>query len=317
MYGILRLVRIRTLLFAAFVMYAMRYFVIRPILEINDFTLQMPARAFTLLVVSVCCLIAGAYVINDYFDTKADRISAVKDVVVGRRISRRSAMTLHSVLNILSVGIAFYLGFAVGVWKIGILFLLVSGLLWFYSSSYKRYFLVGNFLVGLLAALIPVSVLIFEIPLLNAEYSSILIETDTNFMYLFNWILGFSYFLFLTTLIYEINKDIYTMAGDMEKGVRSVPLKWGIPATKALIAGLTIVCLVSAGWLYVRVFSDSLLILLYMLLGICLPYLVYLFCLGIKSGRRALQLGLIRLILVSGISFSFLLHHFFSIVFAE
>ena len=148
MYEILRLIRIRTIAFAALTMYAMRYLVIRPMLDINGLALQMTGWAFFLLVVAVCCLISGAYVINDYFDTKSDRISGIKKVVVGKSISRRVAISLHTVLNLFAVSIAFYLGFAVGVWKIGILFLLVSGILWFYSSTYKKYFLTGNLLVG-------------------------------------------------------------------------------------------------------------------------------------------------------------------------
>lgn len=41
MYEILRLIRIRTIAFAALTMYAMRYLVIRPMLDINGLALQM------------------------------------------------------------------------------------------------------------------------------------------------------------------------------------------------------------------------------------------------------------------------------------
>ena len=84
MWEVLRLIRIRTIAFAALTMYTMRYMVILPMLELNGFTLQMADWAFTLLVVAVCCLISGAYVINDYFDTKCDRISGFRTVVVGK-----------------------------------------------------------------------------------------------------------------------------------------------------------------------------------------------------------------------------------------
>ena len=105
MYEILRLIRIRTIAFAALTMYAMRYLVIRPMLDINGLALQMTGWAFFLLVVAVCCLISGAYVINDYFDTKSDRISGIKKVVVGKSISRRVAISLHTVLNLFAVSI--------------------------------------------------------------------------------------------------------------------------------------------------------------------------------------------------------------------
>ena len=316
MLGILKLIRIRTLLFAAFTMYCMRYFVIRSILDINGLTLQLPDWAFTLSVLSVCALIAGANVINDYFDTRTDRLSAVKDVVVGRCITRRTAMTLHSVLNVLAIVIAFGLSIYVGIWKIGILFLLVSGLLWFYSSAYKRYLLIGNLIVGILAALIPLCVLLFEIPLLNDEYSDLLIQTDTNFMYLFNWILGFSLFIFLNTVIYEMNKDIYTIPGDIEKGIRSVPVRWGIRATRIVISVWTAIAVCCAVVLYFTVFSESSLVLTYIALGICLPYCIYLVSVWF-SVKRSLQLGIIRLIMVLCVAFSFLLHHFFDLIFAN
>ena len=196
MLEIFRLIRIHTIIFAALTMYAMRYFVVLPMLQLNGFTLQMTDWAFALLVIALCCLISGAYVINDYFDTKTDRISGVKHVLVGKIISRRMAIIMHTLFNVFAVGIAFYLGFAVGVWKIGILFLLVSGILWFYSTVYKKYFIVGNVMVGLLAALIPVCAIVYEIPLLNMAYADILIETDTNFVYMFYWIFGFSWFIF-------------------------------------------------------------------------------------------------------------------------
>ena len=89
MLEILKLIRLRTIAFTAFTMYAMRFFVVQPVLEKAGFTLQMPEGNFSLLVIAVCCLVSAAYVINDYFDTKADRISGNRPVIVGKTISRR------------------------------------------------------------------------------------------------------------------------------------------------------------------------------------------------------------------------------------
>ena len=83
MLKILRLIRIRTLIFTVFVMCMVRYFVMEPLLLKEGFFLQMPVVVFVLLIISVCCLVAAAYVINDYFDTRTDRISGVKAVIVG------------------------------------------------------------------------------------------------------------------------------------------------------------------------------------------------------------------------------------------
>lgn len=317
MFEILRLIRFRTIAFAAFAMYAVRYFVLKPILDINGFSLQMTNWAFSLLVVSVCSLIAGAYVINDYFDTKADRISGVKNVVVGRSVSRREAIFLHTLLNVIAVGIAFYLGIAAGIWKIGILFMLVSGILWFYSSIYKRYFITGNLLVALLASLIPISVLVYEIPLLNMAYADLLIETGTNFMFMFNWVGGFSWFLFLNILMYEINKDIYTVEGDRENGIQTLPVRLGIKTAKTTIIVLAILAVLSVIYLYITIFSSSLSLLIYGVVALLAPYGIYMISVGSKNGKRTFQLRMIRLITVLCMGSCFLLKHFFQFLFID
>lgn len=317
MWEILRLIRIRTIVYAALTMYTMRYLVVLPMLELNGFSLQMADWAFALLVLAICCLISGAYVINDYFDTKSDRISGVRAVVVGKSVSRRMAITLHSFLNIIAVSIAFYLGFAVGVWKIGILFLLVSGILWFYSSTYKKYFIAGNVIVGLLAALIPVSAIVYEIPLLNMAYAGILLETDTNFLYMFNWVFAFAWFIFLNTLMYEMNKDIYTIEGDEENGNKTIPIQLGIPVARNIIVTLAVIAMISAGLFYYFEFSASLAILIYTVVAVLLPYILYIVAVKSKTPKRALQLWLIRLIMVLCLGVSLFFKHFFQLIFAD
>lgn len=317
MFEILRLIRFRTIAFAAFTMYTVRYFVLKPILDINGFSLQMTNWAFCLLVISVCSLIAGAYVINDYFDTKADRISGVKNVVVGRSVSRREAIFLHTLLNVLAVGIAFYLSIAAGIWKIGVLFVLVSGILWFYSSLYKRYFITGNLLVAILASLIPMSVLVYEIPLLNMAYADILIDTGTDFMYMFYWVGGFSWFLFLNILMYEINKDIYTVEGDLENGIQTLPVRWGIKSAKVAIIVLASLAILSVVYFYITVFTSSLSILVYGIVALLIPYGIYMVSVGGKYGKRTFQLRMIRLITVLCMGSCFLLKHFFEFLFTD
>ena len=167
MLEILKLIRLRTIAFTAFTMYAIRFFVVQPVLEKAGFALQMPEGNFSLLVIAVCCLVSAAYVINDYFDTKADRISGNRPVIVGKTISRRAAIILHSILNVVAVGIAYYLAREAHHAEIVFLFLIISLVLWFYSSRIKKRFIWGNIVVAILAGLIPLTVIAFEIPLLS------------------------------------------------------------------------------------------------------------------------------------------------------
>ena len=306
MLEILRLIRVRTLIFTLFVMYMVRFFVLRPLLLKNGFCLQMPEEIFFLLVLSVCCLVAAAYVINDYFDTRTDRISGVKVVIVGRHITRRTAIILHAILNITAIVLAFYVSLGVGKWKISLLFFLISGVLWFYSSCYKKYLLLGNVIVAVLVGLIPLSVVVFEIPLLEKAYMQMAFSPDFTFLY--KWVLGFSIFLIVNTFIYEINKDNYTMSGDIEKGIVTVPLKWGRRTARYLMGTIVGICMLSVILLDLKVFPHSAYTLTYILLAIELPYLFYLYHIINSRSKRMLQLGTIRLIMVAGIAFAFIIN---------
>ena len=130
MLEILRLIRIRTLVYAVFTMCTMRYCIILPLLATWGFASPVTNGQFLLLAIAICCLVSGAYIINDYFDVKPDRVSGVRTVVVGKTVSRRAAITLHTVLNVVAVAIDFYLSYMARAWWVDLLFLLVSGLLW-------------------------------------------------------------------------------------------------------------------------------------------------------------------------------------------
>ena len=124
---------------------------------------------FCLLLATVF-ITAGGYVINDYFDIKTDLINKGK-VIVGTKIPRRKAMMWHNIFNIAGVAAGFYISWKAGYMMLGTLFLIVSGLLYFYSASYKRQFLIGNIIVALLTAMVPLLVVFYEWPALYRYYA--------------------------------------------------------------------------------------------------------------------------------------------------
>lgn len=301
----LKLVRLKNIAFAAFMMYATRYFVVLPLLERDGFLLQVTEGQFSLLVVAVCCLVAAAYVINDYFDTKADRISGSRGVIVGKTVGRRPAITLHSLLNGVAVVLAFYLGWQEGCWELGLVFLAVSVLLWYYSFRYKKCFVWGNLIAALLAALIPLNVLLFELPLLYAVYPEM---PAGEVGMVFHRVLAFSGFLFLNMLAYEINKDIFTVKGDWDEDTITFPVRLGIPATRGIIAGLVGVSVAVLATVYFGMFFPSGAAGVYFLvMGIF--YGLYLYLLFRKPGSRGGQLNCLRLILLLGMGFSVVLFY--------
>jgi 4-hydroxybenzoate polyprenyltransferase len=253
--SILKLIRIQNLIIIAFTQYLMRYAVIFPMLESKGFESQFSDLNFLLLVVSTVLIAAAGYVINDYFDTRTDLVNRPKTVIVGKTIKRRTAMALHVFLNITALAIALYISLQINLWKLIYIYVLITGLLWFYSSSYKKMFLVGNIIVALLTALVPLMTVLYEIPPLNAKYNDVLLRIGQDFYDIFFWVAGFSSFAFITTLNREIIKDAEDFEGDNAYGSRSLPVVIGLKNTKTITVVLNIIIITLIVFTYLRLVS--------------------------------------------------------------
>ncbi len=309
----LKLIRIQNLLIVAATQYLMRFAIIRPILKISGFSLQMSEIDFFILVLSTVCLTAAGYVINDYFDTKTDLLNRPKEVVVGHSISRRSAMALHVVMSIIGVIGGLYISYRVGHIKFGFIFILVSGLLWFYSTNFKRQFLIGNLIVSILTGLVPLMVIVFEMPMLNQAYSDILIANNTNLYPIFYWILGFSFFAFITTLIREIIKDTEDFEGDSAFGRNTLPIVLGIFYTKIIISILSIISISAIIIIYFKFLEGSEITLIYLTVGQLLPFLFLI----VKIIRAKSKIdyhytsALLKIIMLTGVLYSLVAAYIF------
>ncbi len=315
MLSFFKLIRIQNLLIVAATQYLMRFAVIAPILKrMNDFSLQMTEFEFFVLVFSTVCLTAAGYVINDYFDTKTDNLNHPDTVIVGKSIKRRSAMTIHLIFNVLGVIGGFYVSYKIGLYQLGIIFLIVSGILWYYSTTYKRQFLIGNLLVALLTGLVPLMVILFEMPELNNTYKEVLITNKINFNNLFYWVAGFSFFAFLTTLAREIIKDTEDFEGDSAYGRNTVPIMLGIKWTKVIISGIIAITLLSIVLVYFKFLTGSILTLSYLSVGIVIPFLflVYKIIKADKKSDYHFASVFLKFIMLVGISYSLVAAYIFS-----
>ncbi|MCD4711492.1 MAG: geranylgeranylglycerol-phosphate geranylgeranyltransferase [Bacteroidales bacterium] len=309
--SIFSLVRFPNLLIIAFTQYAMRYLLMEPLLPSDTFELQFGDFQFALLVFSTMLIAAAGYIINDYFDTRADLINKPARVVVGVKISRKVAMILHAALNIFGVGIGVYLAFYVGLPSLSLVFVLSTGLLWFYSTNYKKQFLVGNLAVAFLTGLVPLMVVLFEIPLLNMEYGEVMIRYDADFNYLFAWVSAFSFFAFITTLIREIIKDAEDFEGDMAYGMKTVPIILGAFWTRIAVVVLIAVTLFALifllfKYIYFSVDPADYISLVYFSLFLLLPLIVLAIQVMTAGDKRGYHRAsrLIKLVMLSGIFYS-------------
>ncbi|WP_372751306.1 UbiA family prenyltransferase [Labilibaculum sp.] len=308
----LKLVRLPNLIIIALTQYVMRYFIIQPILSINGIKLQLSDVDFAILVAATVLMAAAGYIINDYFDTKADRFNK-KEVIVGRKIPRRVALILQQVLAAMSMFLAGYVSHKIGHWQFVFIFFMGGGLLWFYSTSYKYYFLLGSFLMALVIAAIPFLVVIFEIPPLAEKYAEVLVATKTNFNYLLYWVGAFSFFSFFGALIAQFIRDLVSIKGDREISRNSLPIVIGLKWSKVVIIVLILFLSVSVFGIWYQFLNApmdqitpwyfGLLIILPLLI---LVYRVYKFSEGDKF-RGAIYL--MRFAILSGISYSFVVNY--------
>lgn len=313
----LRLIRYRNLLIVALTQYLMRHAIIQPILGINGFELQMGAFHFFLLVISTLLITAAGYVINDYFDTRTDMLNRPDEVVVGRFFTRRKAIILHQVFNFAGIVTGLYIAFYTGVPLLGIMFIIVAGLLWFYSTTYNRQFLTGNLVIAVLTGMVPVIVVIFEIPMLNRAYGDVLRINQASFNYVFLWVGAFGYFAFLTTLIRELIKDMEDYRGDIAQGRRSVPIVLGLNYTRMIVGGLILFTLLSLAYIY-KVYlmigfygETDYLSLFYFLIFLLAPF-IFLYYRLIKARTRKefrYANSLAKIIMLAGLIYSLLVRY--------
>ncbi len=311
----LRLIRFPNLMIVALTMILMRYAIIKPILtalpvEMNDMPLlltrmelQLPWYDFLILIVSTILITAGGYVINDYFDIRTDLINKGR-VIVGNTISRRAAMSYHNIFNLLGVAGGFYISGRIGYWWLGVLFLLISGLLYFYSTTYKRQFLIGNLIVAFLTALVPFMVVICDALPVYRLYAATTVSFP-GVALLFYWVGGFALFAFLTTLIREIIKDMEDYEGDQSLERRTLPVVSGLRNTKTVVVLLSVVEILLLYMVWFRYLTDKI-TLAYITLLILVPFILVI--VKVITGRNRKEFSrvslLIKLIMLFGILYS-------------
>lgn len=299
--ALFRLIRWPNLLIVAASQVLIRQCILVPLLKQVNMEIQLPSPIFTMLVIATVFITAGGYAINDYFDRKIDRVNKPQALIVGRLVYPRHAMAYHLIFTSLGVLLGTWVAFSAGELYLSLVFFMVSGLLWFYSTIYKRELLLGNVIVALLTALVPFMVLLFELPLLAKYYGSAVNPTTR---YLMIWVLGFSLFAFLINFIREIVKDAEDFEGDRAYGKKTVAVIWGIQAARyisVVLICLTIVLLAYAWLWFVRDNAT----LLYFLVMLVVPLVISAVML-LKGGDQAFfhKAGnLLKVIMLSGLGY--------------
>ena len=232
----LRLIRYKNLLIIIATMLIIRYALIGVFMPF-----QLSTVGFVLLVVATVCLSAAGYIINDYFDVNADMMNRPDKVIIGKSINRRNAMIFHWIFNIVGCVCGALVSFGIGLPKYSFIFLFIAGVLWFYSTTFSKEPVLGNVVIALLVASVPIIEILYEmLPLLSLPMD-ILQQLHIRFEELFVWGLGYTLFAFLLTLQREMVKDIEDLEGDRTYGRNTLPIAFGLKAARICTFGVSVV----------------------------------------------------------------------------
>ena len=194
-----------------------------------------------LLVLSSALIAAAGYIINDYFDLNIDRINKPDKLVVEKVIRRRWVIIWHLVLSAAGVLIAVYIDYKTPVRFLTIANLACVALLFLYSISLKKKLLSGNILISLLTAWTIFVVSWCEVNQLAVPRSGFDAERIIKLAFIYG---GFA---FIISLIREVVKDMEDVEGDRRYGCRTMPIVWGLNASKVFVAVWIIVLIAAVG----------------------------------------------------------------------
>jgi 4-hydroxybenzoate polyprenyltransferase len=225
----LKMVRLPNLLFIALTQVLFQFCIYQELYksEVPGNDLQR----FVLILFASLFIAAAGYVINDYFDINIDEVNKPQRMVVDKLIHRRWAIAWHLLLSTAGIILTALALPVLQKWYLILANILCVALLWFYSTNFKKSLLIGNIVISLLTAW--TILIIFFSKLSLADAFGLGEGTHDKFFRLAFLYAGFA---FISSLIREAIKDMEDVEGDARYGCKTMPIVWGINATKVYTA---------------------------------------------------------------------------------
>ena len=227
--GFLKMVRLPNLIFIALTQILFQYCIFLPLY--NPGIGNNDTQQFIFIMIASIFIAAAGYIINDYFDINIDEVNKPERMVVDKLIHRRWAIAWHFILS--SLGILFTI-LAMPIlekWYLILANLVCVALLWLYSTNFKKSLLLGNVVISLLTAW-TILILFFTKLSPGEAFGS---DNPTNYKF-FRIAFLYAGFAFISSLIREAIKDMEDMPGDEKNGCRTMPIVWGVNASKVYAA---------------------------------------------------------------------------------
>lgn len=305
MLSIYKLIRLPNLLMIVCTQYLLRYCIIKPELKLLSISTVFSDINFLFLVLSTVFLAAAGYIINDYFDIKTDYLNSPGKNVIGISVDKNRVFISYIIINIAGLALGTYIAIFNDQPELIVIYFLIAGLLWFYSTTYKKQAFIGNIIISIMAGMVPIIVLLFEIPPIYNVYNAYIVKNSLSIDNIKYFIIGYGLFAFLINFIREIVKDTEDFKGDYFDGRNTIPIVLGVTATKVIVLLLTLIMLISVIYVYLRFFILEFLPILYILGTILLPLIIIIYYIIIAKEKQHYKLvsTVLKFIMVAGIMF--------------
>ena len=232
MISFFQLIRYKNLLMVLLTMILTKYALINSFISDPSLT----SIDFIILSLSILCITAGGYIINDLFDIEADTINKPLKVYISKSISKKNAWVIYLLSSTLGIILGIYLSVIKNSDFLSFYFIGTTLLLFLYSVLLKKLVFIGNLCISLLVAL-PIY-LLYKFDSNNITISNIL-----QYFLLSIAIFYYMFFAFLTTMIREIIKDIEDINGDYIVKLKTLPILIGKTRARNISIFLSVVLL--------------------------------------------------------------------------
>lgn len=174
------------------------------------------------IVFATVCVIAAGYIINNFYDVKADRINRPIKTGLDSYVKQETKLTLYFFLNFTSICFGVLVS-----WRAALFFTVYIFGIWLYSHKLKK-----HPISGLLAATCLTVLPFFAIFVHYKNFSKVIFVHAS--------------FLFLVVMIRELVKDLENIKGAIANNYTTFAVKYGEKHTKHTILFLLLLTLVPA-----------------------------------------------------------------------
>ena len=308
----LRLIRWKNLLILIYILLTLRYCILESFFKLYDLQLRLTNVNFLMLLSAVIFIAAAGYIINDYLDITNDQINE-KDPVIGYYIKSNIAIYFYIIFSLIGIILGTLVSFNIGYPKFSLIFFITASLLWFYSSSFKKSFLLGNLIIAFLSASIPLLILIYDLLPIIQYFKTEIIAKQINIKIPQYWLLGYAAFAFIYTFIREVIKDQEDIIGDKKMNYNTLAIVIGVPGIKILTSLLLLISTLALIWIFLK-FLNITLSIIYLIIFLVIPNLLTIFLI-IKAQNKKHYHSIsifLKIIMFLGISYSLLVCYIFN-----